>query len=29
MGEKVIKAEVLQVLEHALKEDACLMYKIL
>ena len=29
MGEKILKAEVLQVLEHALKEDACLMYKIL
>ena len=29
MGEKVLKAEVLQVLEHALKGDACLMYKIL
>ena len=29
MGEKVLKAEVLQVLEHALKSDACLMYKIL
>lgn len=29
MGEKVLKVEVLQVLEHALKDDACLMYKIL
>ena len=29
MGEKVLKAEVTRVLEHALKEDACLMYKIL
>lgn len=29
MGEKVIKAEVLQVLEHALKNDAVLMYKII
>jgi hypothetical protein len=29
MGEKVVKAEVLQVLEHALKNDAALMYKIL
>ena len=29
MGEKIIKAEVLQVLEHALKNDASTMYKIL
>ena len=29
MGEKVVKVEVLKVLEHALKEDASLMYKIL
>ena len=29
MGEKIIKAEVLQVLEHALKNDAMLMYKII
>lgn len=29
MGEKIIKAEVLQVLEHALKNDAVLMYKII
>jgi len=29
MGEKILKAEVLQVLEHALKNDAVLMYKIL
>ena len=29
MGEKVLKVEVLKVLEHALKDDACLMYKIL
>ena len=29
MGEKVIRAEVLLVTEHALKNDACLMYKIL
>lgn len=29
MGEKVLKAEVLQVLEHALKNDAALMYKVL
>ncbi len=29
MGEKLLKAEVLQVLEHALKNDAALMYKIL
>ena len=29
MGEKVLKAEVLQVLEHALKNDAVLMYKVL
>lgn len=28
MGGKSIKAEVLQVLEHALKNDAGLMYKI-
>lgn len=29
MGEKVIRAEVLLVTEHALKNDACLMYKLL
>ena len=29
MGEKVIKVEVLQILEHVLKNDASLMYKIL
>ncbi|MDY3929538.1 MAG: RNA-binding S4 domain-containing protein [Clostridia bacterium] len=29
MGEKVIKAEVMQVLEHALKGDASSMYRIL
>ncbi len=29
MGEKIIKAEVLEVKEHALKEDAALMYKLL
>ena len=29
LGEKVLRAEVLQVLEHALKNDAVLMYKIL
>lgn len=29
MGERVIKAEVLEVLEHALKNDAPLMYRIL
>ena len=29
MGEKVLKVEVLKILEHALKDDACLMYKIL
>ena len=29
MGEKIIKAEVLQVLEHAMKNDAVLMYKII
>lgn len=29
MGEKLIKVEVLQVLEHVLKNDASLMYKIL
>ncbi len=29
MGEKIIKAEVLQVLEYALKNDAVLMYKII
>lgn len=29
MGEKVIKAEVTQVLEHALKGDASSMYRIL
>lgn len=28
MGEKTVKAEVLQILEHALKNDAGLMYKI-
>lgn len=29
MGERTIKAEVLAVLEHALKNDAPLMYKII
>jgi len=29
MGEKVIRAEVLDVKEHALKNDAPLMYKLL
>ena len=29
MGEKTIKVEVLQVLEHVLKNDATLMYKVL
>ncbi|MBO5059634.1 MAG: RNA-binding S4 domain-containing protein [Clostridia bacterium] len=29
MGEKLVKVEVLQVLEHVLKNDAALMYKIL
>ena len=29
MGERVIKAEVLAVLEHALKNDASLMYRII
>lgn len=29
LGEKVMRAEVVQVLEHALKNDAVLMYKIL
>lgn len=29
MGERIIKAEVLAVAEHALKNDAPLMYKIL
>ncbi|MBQ3038414.1 MAG: RNA-binding S4 domain-containing protein [Clostridia bacterium] len=29
MGEKIIKVEVLQVLEHALKNDAGTMYKVL
>lgn len=29
MGEKVIKVQVAQVLEHALKGDASLMYKVL
>lgn len=29
MGERVIKAEVLAVMEHALKNDAPLMYKII
>ena len=29
LGEKVLKVQVLQVLEHALKNDAVLMYKIL
>ena len=28
MGEKTVKAVVLQILEHALKNDAGLMYKI-
>ncbi len=29
MGDKSVKAEVLQVLEHALKNDASLMYRII
>lgn len=29
MGEKVIKAEVLEIKEHTLKEDAGMMYKLL
>ncbi len=29
MGERTIKAEVLEVLEHALKNDAPLMYRII
>ena len=29
MGEKLVKVEVLEVLEHVLKNDAALMYKIL
>lgn len=29
MGERIIKVEVLQILEHALKNDAGLMYKVL
>ena len=29
MGEKIVKVEVLQVLEHVLKNDATLMYKVL
>lgn len=29
MGEKVLKAEVLRVMEHALKNDAALMYRVL
>lgn len=29
MGEKIIKVQVLQVLEHVLKNDAPLMYKVL
>lgn len=29
MGEKTIKVEVLQILEHTLKNDASLMYKVL
>ena len=29
MGERVIKVEVLEVKEHALKNDAALMYKLL
>ncbi len=29
MGERTIKVEVLQILEHALKEDAASMYKVL
>ena len=29
MGEKTVKAEVLEILEHVLKNDAALMYKIL
>lgn len=29
MGEKTLKVEVLQILEHVLKNDASLMYKVL
>ena len=29
MGEKTIKVEVLQIVEHVLKNDAALMYKVL
>lgn len=29
MGEKIVKVEVLEILEHVLKNDAALMYKIL
>ncbi len=29
LGERILKVEVLQVLEHALKNDAPLMYKVL
>ena len=29
LGEKLLRAEVVQVLEHALKNDGVLMYKIL
>ncbi len=29
MGEKLLRAEVMQVKEHALKNDAALMYRIL
>lgn len=29
MGERIIKVEVAEVKEHALKGDACLMYKVL
>ncbi len=29
LGEKILKVEVLEILEHALKNDASLMYKVL
>jgi len=29
MGERVIKAEIVKILEHALKDDASTMYRIL
>ena len=29
MGEKIIKVEVLQIVDHVLKNDASLMYKVL